>query len=114
MNAALPEVPIKSRSVLVFFVELAEITQVPTNFVGGNGGVFPAFPSKRLTGNESSGSQSGLTDIPNFLLFFFVYTKLHLWRIRAFQGFHRVPSLLLGFFGCPGAELRNQPTFALG
>ena len=52
VNASLTKVPIKSRVVLVFVVELAKIAQISADLLRGNRRVFPAFPSQWLARNE--------------------------------------------------------------
>src|SRR5207249_11330712 len=47
VDTALPEMSIEGGSVLIFLVELAEISQITADSVGRNRRIFPAFPGKR-------------------------------------------------------------------
>jgi uncharacterized membrane protein len=63
---AMSKVPVKSAAIAVCVHLPLQIAEVIAELLRSNGGVFPAFPSKRLTGNVGGRSQRGFAHIPHF------------------------------------------------
>src|SRR6476661_5170862 len=60
MNATLSEVPVECRSVLVLFIELAQVSQIASDFFRRDCRVFPSFPCQGISRHECGCAQAGL------------------------------------------------------
>ena len=84
-----------------------------TDFIRGDGRVFPSWPGEGFARDKRGGTQTRLTHFPDSLLIGFVGVELHAGVSGRLQCLHCFSRAFFGLFFGARTELGDQPAFAL-
>ena len=110
VDAAVPEVPVERRAVVVALQQLLEVPQVVAQPIGRHRRVLPARPVVALARDVCRRPQAGLPHLPDLLLLILVVEELHRGRIGVLpQALHAVAGALIGLLDRVSPELDQEP-----
>ena len=104
VNAAVPEMAVERRMVVIFVEQLPDIAQVVAQFFRRDRGVVPSFPFGRRSRRGSGGARPGLAQLPDVARFG-LGVQPHVRRIGGL--FQLVDQLARGFVGL-GRIIRTE------
>ncbi len=105
VHAAVAEVAIERAFVTVGGHHLAQVAEISAKFFWRDGGVFPAFPAHRFTGDVRSRAKSRFANFPNAFDLLLVDVETHVGRVRtAAKRLHQAAGLGFGLQRGFGAE----------
>ncbi|HEY1276253.1 MAG TPA: hypothetical protein VGF25_15175 [Thermoleophilaceae bacterium] len=114
MGAAVAEVPVHRRAVLVAPEQALEAAQVGAEPFGRHGGVLPSLPVVGLERVVGGRAEAALAHVPELALVRRAVEQLHVRRVRlATQRLDARLGALVRLLGRLAAELREQPTVAV-
>ena len=94
----MPKVSVQDAAVLVLSHQHPKIAEVVPELRRRYGGILPAFPCERLSGDMRNGSQAGLANFPDFFCLALVAEQPNVGGVGIFvQGFNHLLGTIVSF-----------------